>query len=60
MQNEKRRLPDDQKFKNLTRLEFVLTLAKTGQRHFTVVYSFAKPLISSKAEGDLVAIETSI
>ena len=31
MQNEKRRLPDDQKVKNLTRLEFVLTLAKTGQ-----------------------------
>ena len=28
--------------------------------HFTVVYSVAKPLICSEAEGDLVAIETSI
>ena len=28
--------------------------------HFTVVYSVAKPLICSKAEGDLVGIETSI
>ena len=31
MQNEVRRLPNDRKFKNLTRLEFVLTSVKTGQ-----------------------------
>ena len=28
--------------------------------HFTVVYLVAKPLIWSKAEGDLVVIETSM
>ena len=28
--------------------------------HFTVVYSVAKPLFWSEAEGDLVVIETSI
>ena len=28
--------------------------------HFTVVYLVAKPLIRSKAEGDLVVIEISI
>ena len=31
MQNEVRRLPNDRKVKNLTRLEFVLTFVKTGQ-----------------------------
>ena len=31
MQNEVRKLPNDQKVKNLTRLEFVLTFVKTGQ-----------------------------
>ena len=31
MQNEVRRLPNDRKVKNLTRLEFVLTSVKTGQ-----------------------------
>ena len=31
MQNEVRRLPNDWKVKNLTRLEFVLTFVKTGQ-----------------------------
>ena len=31
MQNEVRRLPNDRKDKNLTRLEFVFTFVKTGQ-----------------------------
>ena len=31
MQNEVRRLRNDRKVKNLTRLEFVLTFVKTGQ-----------------------------
>ena len=31
MQNEVRRLPNDRKVKNLTRLEFVLTFVKTDQ-----------------------------